>query len=86
MMHVLSFVLCTTLSLLSTVISEFTEPSSDNGDFVQKWFVGDTIHIAWEKGWSWGVGQEPKTVDLFIQWFDDSIDNPFWEMIQGMAS
>jgi hypothetical protein len=83
-MRLLSFALCATLGLIPTISSEFTEPSSDNLDFAQKWFVGDTIHIAWQKGWSWGVGQEPKTADLFIQWFDDSIDNLFWEMLQGI--
>lgn len=75
--------LCATLGLVSIAAAAFTEPSSSNNDFAQRWFVGDTIHIAWDKGWSWGVGNQPKVVDLFIAWFDDSIDNPYWKVLDS---
>jgi len=73
------------LSLLPFATSEFSEPSSANGDFAQKWFAGDTIHVAWEGNWNWGAQDKPQTVDLFVMWFNTT-DNPFWEMLKGMLT
>lgn len=39
------------------------------------------MHIAWNKGWSYGVEGQPKTADLFVAWFDDSIQNPWWRLL-----
>lgn len=75
--------LCATLQLLPTANSRFLEPSSDNSDFVQEWFVGDTINIEWDAGWNFGVGEQPETVDLFVMWFDDRVENPFWKLLES---
>jgi hypothetical protein len=86
MTPLLSLALCASLTLLPTTISEFTEPSSANADFAQRWFVGDTINIAWEQGWVWGVGAQPATADLFVTWFDDTRENPFWALLKCTSS
>ncbi|KAK3197173.1 hypothetical protein GRF29_1536g875301 [Pseudopithomyces chartarum] len=50
--------------------AKFTQPVSSNDDFYQLWTEGDTIDITWDAGWSWGSGEQPKLVDLFVTWFD----------------
>ncbi|KAF2704136.1 hypothetical protein K504DRAFT_494911 [Pleomassaria siparia CBS 279.74] len=90
MLSLLCVALCaTTVSLLLPLASsEFTEPSSQNGDFAHKYFVGDTIHVAWKAGWSWGVPStaQPATVDLFVQCFDNSLEDPYWKMLKANIS
>lgn len=44
--------------------------------------VGDTIDITWDAGWSWGSGEQPKLVDLFVTWFDTP--KKFSQLLLGM--
>ncbi|OAL53913.1 hypothetical protein IQ07DRAFT_596889 [Pyrenochaeta sp. DS3sAY3a] len=86
MARFLRFGVYATLSFIPIVSSRFTEPSSDVKDFTQRWFVGDTMKIAWDAGWNWGVGTQPEVVDLFITWFDDTIENTFWKRLDANIS
>ena len=66
------------------VAADFTQPSSSLGDLQQQWRVGDTIPIAWNAGWDWGVGGQPAVADLFVMWSDRPTE--FSQLVQGWWS
>lgn len=63
------------------VAANFTQPDSSLGDLQQQWRVGDTIDIAWNAGWDWGVGGQPGIADLFVMWSDRPTD--FSQLVRG---